>query len=290
MSSKPNLEIGMGGGGRNRSATGGRTGHCSLRYAWLAIILLCGVVTGLRAEDNDPNNGEDLTRPLPRFDFRFQYQDKGGGVEQSTFLLRRDQPIPLNERWKISTRFELPLVLSNNSGRDNPDGHMGFGTGDALAQVILIDTLTERFAYGAGARMLFPTANEDQFGSGKYRLIPVAGARYKLTELSRGSYFQLAVRYDFDVGGYGGRNHVSQLQLSPTLNVALPDRWFVTLFPSQDIVLNTIGGKRWFIPADFTVGRNVTDRFVTSLEISVPLVKEFTLYDFKLEARFSYTF
>src|SRR5262249_2033172 len=161
---------------------------------------------------------------------------------------------------------------------------------DLLVQGVLIDTLTDRFAYGFGLRTLFPTASEDQFGSGKYRLIPLVGARWFLPEISRGSFFEPVVRYDFDVGGDENRSHVSELQMSPTVNIALPDRWFVTLYPSQDIVLNNIGGHRWFIPADFSIGRNITKTAVVSIELSIPMVKEFILYNFKLEARVSWSF
>lgn len=229
-------------------------------------------------------------RPPARFDLRYQFETKAGGVDQNTFILRMDRPIQLSKDWKLAFRFDLPFVLSNGTSSDNPDGHMEFGTGDFLAQAALIDTVTDRFAYGAGLRTVFPTASEDQFGSGKYRLVPIVGARYKVPEVSRGSFLQLVVRYDFDVGGDAQRSHVNRLRFSPTFNLALPQHWFVTLFPSQDIVLNTIGGKRWFVPADFLVGRNLTERVVASVEISVPVVKEFTLYDFKLEARLSYSF
>jgi hypothetical protein len=242
----------------------------------------------LRAEDL--NNGQDFTNPPPVYDFRYQFMDKGGGVEQSTFTLRLDKPFQISENWKLATRFDLPLVLNNETGSDNPNGRTRSGVGDLLAQAVLIETVSDRFAYGAGVRMVFPAANEDEFGSGKYQVVPLAGARYKLPEISRGSFLELVLRYDFDAAGDGGRNHVSKLRFSPTLSVALPERWFVTLFPSQDIVLNTIGGNKWFVPADFSVGRNITERIVTSLEISVPIVKQFTLYDFKLEARLSYSF
>jgi hypothetical protein len=261
----------------------------STLYLCFGIAALLSLQMRGHAEE-ELNNGQDFTRPPARFDLRYQFQAKGGGVEQSTFILRLDQPIQLSEQWKLAFRFDLPFVLSNGTSSDNPNGRMGFGTGDFLAQAALIDTVTDRFAYGGGLRMLFPTASEDQFGSGKYRLVPIVGARYKLPELSRGSFLQFVLRYDFDVGGDGSRGHVSRLQCSPTLNIALPKRWFVTLFPSQDIVLNTIGGKRWFVPADFLMGRNLTERVVASVEASVPIVKEFVLYNFKLQARLSYSF
>ncbi len=243
-----------------------------------------------QSSDEEFNNGEDFTRPPARYDVRYQFQDKGNDVFQNAIILRRDQPIPLTDDWKLATRFDLPLVENDKTSRDNPDGLNHFGTGDVLFQAAIIDSVTERFALAAGSRVLFPTASEDQFGAGKYRLQPTIGAREKLPWLSAGSFAELVARYDFDVGGYGGRSHVSQFQFSPTFNIGLPNRWFVTLFPSQDFVVNLIGGPKWFIPADCSIGRSISKDTVVSLEASMPIVKQTPLYDFKLEARLSFSF
>jgi hypothetical protein len=66
--------------------------------------------------------------------------------------------------------------------------------------------------------------------------------------------------------------------------------WFVTLFPSQDIAVNFLDGGKWFSPFDFLIGKNLSRRTVSSLEVSVPLVKDYNSYEFKLEARMSYFF
>jgi hypothetical protein len=257
--------------------------------AQLAFLLGTLPFGSTRAEE-PLNNDEDLTRPLTRLDVRYQFQDKASGVEQSTFILRAQQPIPLGREWEIATRADLPFVLNDGTSSDNPKGETRIGLGDFLTQFVLINTINERFACGAGLRTLYPTANQEQFGSGKYRLIPLIGMRAFLPEISVGTFFQPVVRYDFDAGGDSSRSHLSQLQMSPTVNIALPDRWFITLYPSQDIVLNNIRGHQWFVPADFLVGRNIDKFTVVSIEVSIPIVKEFTLYDFKLEARISRSF
>jgi len=240
--------------------------------------------------DEELNNGEDFTRPPARWDLSYQFQDKSNDVEQNNFTLRRDQPFLLGDGWKLATRVDMPFVQNDKTSRDNPGGLTHVGTGDVLLQAILIDSLTDRFAYGAGARALFPTANEDQFGAGKYQIIPTIGAREKIPELSVGSFTEIIVRYDTDVGGYGGRSHIKQLQFSPTFNIALPNRWFVTIFPSQDFVVNLQDNDKWFVPADILIGRNLTKNTVATLELSVPIVKQYILYNFKLEAHLSFSF
>lgn len=244
------------------------------------------------AGDAAVDNGLDVTRPKTRFDLRYDFQNKGQGVRQHQIIFRLEQPIPLtqDQKWKLAMRLDVPMVFNNKPGPDNPAGRTTFGLGDVLLQVVLVNAPTERFGYGVGLRALFPTASADQFGSGKYRLVPIVGARFSLPEISPGSYFEPIVRYDSDVGGYGGRSRISQLRLGPMLNIQLPRHWYVTLFPSQDIVLNTVDGHKWFLPADFLVGRRITKDTVAAVEVSVPIVKEFTLYDFKLQFRFSRSF
>lgn len=250
----------------------------------------CASVGLASAADEDLNNGEDFTRPPARFDFRYRFEDKSGGDTRQLFILRRDQPTRLGDGWELGTRLDVPLVLTDKQSGDNPQGDLTGGLGDALFQATLIHNMTERFALGFGARTFFPTASADQLGTGKYRLLPLLGGRWKLPELSRGSYFQLLGRYDFDVGGDSGRSHISRFQFSPTVSVALPDRWFVTFFPSQDMVVDLLAGGKWFVPLDVSVGRNLSERVVASLEASVPVIKQFTLYDFKLEARLGFSF
>lgn len=242
------------------------------------------------APGGNPTEGvsdEDFTRPPTRYDFRYNFQDKANGVEQSQFILRRDVTWNLGGTWSLGTRFDAPFVLSNATGSANPQGENRFNLGDILFQAVLINNPTDIFGYGAGMRAVFPTAVEDQLGSGKYRIQPAGGLRWKLPSINEDSYFQFITRYDVDVAGNSSRSHISQLLMSPTLNVSLPNHWFVTLFPSQDIALNTIRGHRWFVPADFSVGYNISKKVTTSLELSLPVVKQFTLYNFKLEARIS---
>ncbi len=53
------------------------------------------------------------------------------------------------------------------------------------------------------------------------------------------------------MGGEEDRSHVSRLRMAPELNVSLSDKWYVTLFPSQDIAVDFLhGGGKWFVPAD----------------------------------------
>jgi hypothetical protein len=267
-----------------------RSSHALHRSLGMLMVLCSACCAALQAEEEELNTGEDFTRPPTRYDLRYEYQNKGGGVDQSNYILRRDVTWKLSEQWQLATRLDVPFISSNETGSNNPNGGTLFGLGDVLVQAVLIDSPTERFAFAGGLRGVFPTETKEELGAGKYQLLPVGGVRWKLPELSHGSFFEFITLYDCDLGGKSNRKHISELQMSPTLNIALPNRWFVELFPSQDIVLNCLDGHKWFVPADIMIGRNLTKRVVASLELSVPLIKEFTLYDFKLQARLSFNF
>ena len=56
-------------------------------------------------------------------------------------------------------------------------------------------------------RMIAPTASSEEFGGGRWRLLPTAGVQFGLPETSNGSFFQPVIRYQFDVGGNSSRRH-----------------------------------------------------------------------------------
>ena len=105
--------------------------------------------------------------------------------------------------------------------------------------------------------------------------MPIAAARYALPEISSGSYFEPLARYDVSFAGDPTRKFISNLQLAPMLNVSLPDRWFVTLYPNPEIRWNfgaPITGQsgRLFLPFDARIGKKFSDLLNVSLEFPFP--------------------
>ena len=123
----------------------------------------------------------------------------------------------------------------------------------------------------------------------------IVGARTMLPELSAGSYFEGLVRYDLSFAGDPTKKNISNLQLDPMLNISLPDRWFFMLYPSADIRVNygdpVIGQTgRLFLPFDFSVGRSLSKNFTISLEVGVPIIKDYPVYNFKTTTRLNFKF
>jgi hypothetical protein len=250
------------------------------------------------------NNGQDFTRPETLFQLRYIYQTAPGSgsapgtirtVTTDTAVLRSDLKIDVAPQWTLALRGDLPFVASNAITSDDPNGGYIYGLGDAFAQAALIDTISTRWSAGAGLRTVAPTGTNDLTG-GTWQVLPVVGARYMLPEITEGSFFTGLVRYDVSFAkAVASARNVSNLQFAPTLNIDLPNRWFVTFYPDPDIRLNfgdPITGQtgRLFLPADFLVGREITKDIVTSLEIGFPIINDYPVYDFKMITRLNIKF
>jgi hypothetical protein len=167
----------------------------------------------------------------------------------------------------------------------NPDGDYLSGVGDADVQALIVHNLNQRWTIGFGAHLISPTGG-DMFGAEKWQIMPAAGVRYALWEISSSSYFEPVVRYDVNFAGDPKRKNISNLQFAPTLNLGLPDRWFLTFYPSADVRFNVgdrITGQtgRLFLPLDVRIGRKLSDNVALSLEVGVPMIKDYPVYDLR---------
>ena len=215
-------------------------------------------------------------------------------VTTDTVDLRLDHRMDLSQQAVIALRSDLPILSKNPITSSNPNGDYLYGIGDADAQAVFIYDFDKRWAGGFGARVIAPTGG-DSLGSEKWQIMPIMGFRYGLPELSPGSYVEPFARYDVSFAGDPSKRNISNLQLAPFLNIGLPDDWFVALYPSADIRINfgdPVTGQtgRLFLPFDARVGRKMTDHISLSLEIGVPIIKDYPVYNFKAQVRLSVTY
>jgi hypothetical protein len=250
------------------------------------------------------NTGDDFFRPQPNlFQMMSQYRTVPGtgstpgsfrDVTTETLNLRFDHSLDLAPGWILALRSDLPLLAKNPLSSSNPDGDYPHGVGDVDFQAVAIRNLSERLAIGFGARLVAPTGG-DTFGAGRWQVMPVIGARYGLWEINSASYFEPVVRYDVSFAGDPTRKNISNLQFAPTFNIALPDRWSFTFFPSTDIRINLgdpITGQtgRLFLPFDARIGRKLSDNVALSFELGVPIIKDYPVYNIKTQVRLNVTY
>jgi hypothetical protein len=273
----------------------------------LAVLMLRpdgAVAQAASAQDQNANTGNDLFRPPANlFQMMYDYKTAPGSgstpgstrdVTTETLNLRMDHSLDLAPLWILALRADLPLLAKNPITSDNPDGDYLHGVGDADVQAIVVHNFDQRWTVGFGVRLITPTGG-DTFGAGKWQVMPGAGFRYALWEISSSSYFEPVVRYDVSVAGDPTRRNISNLQFGPTFNLGLPDRWFLTFYPSPDIRINygdPITGQtgRLFLPFDARIGRQLSNNVALSFELGVPIIKDYPVYNLKTQVRLNVTY
>jgi hypothetical protein len=248
-------------------------------------------------ESTRENNGFDITRPKTAFAVRGLDQTSSNDTSKTNkaeLLLRVESKIPLDTDWRLGVLAQVPLVEKTTTDFEPPSVDHDFGLGDAVFQVVVAHAIDERWAFGVGARVSGQTG-ADSLGSGEWQVMPGLGVRYMLFELGPDSYFVPTMRYALSVPGNPGARRISEPQIAPTLNIDLPGPFFITFYPSHDIRINygaPIAGQtgRLFLPFDALIGARLTDKVQLSFEGSVPIVRDYPVYNFKSEARLRIVF
>ena len=162
-----------------------------------------------------------------------------------------------------------------------------------MFQGVLSRPINERWGYGFGARLVAPTAGEFPSAAEGGR-----SCRVWPSPLISRVWRRYVLRAKDAIRSQLCRRSIAAQSLKPgiaqTLNVGLPDRWFVTLYPSYDIRINygdPVAGQtgRLFLPFDAAIGR-ITDKVVIVWETAVPIVKDYPVYNFKTELRLTIDF
>ncbi len=263
-----------------------KSSELSNRCTFLTVLLfvLLSTTGHARTDDNVPNEGQDFSRPLRRLDLSWNYNDEFEGALSHVFTLRGEHPLQLSETWQQNFRFDMPVVLNRLSGKSSGE----WGAGDLDVQTNWIHTFNSRYAAGGGIRMVFPTASEERFGSERYQMLVGSAFRIFIPEISSGSFFAPQLQYNFDVGGDSSSPSISILRIVPTFNISLPDDQFLTFLDSADIRYD-FNTNKWFVPIDATYGKR-WGNFLTTIQVSYPIVDDMRLYEVSTTVRFGYFF
>ena len=226
-----------------------------------------------------------------RIDQRLKYRELADGLYSAIATSRLDTTFPITRGWLIALRFDMPLVLTDRPGPDNPAGDDEFGAGDFLSQLFFIapsPDRAKRFRLGAGAQFIWPTASRDETGSGMYQVAPSVFGIYYTPEISGGSFVGLLLRDYVSYAGDKDRRDIHELSVQPVINVNLPRGWYLASF--SDIRINWKDDAKVFLPLDLEVGKFVTREVVTSVQVDVPVVADYDLYKWQVEVRVGFYF
>lgn len=257
--------------------------------AFLSLTITAGFVQA-QEDDEAVNTGQDITKPLTRLDIRQKYQWLANDQYAAYTTFRADKPFVLDGGWALSTRFDLPFVVTDVVSGDNPTGDHEFGTSDFLAQFLMIAPQAGKsWTWAYGTQTIFPIASHDEMGTGRYQLAPVVAVKMDLKSISKGSFGVLMVREHIDLGGNDSRGNQNYLVIQPVLNIALPQTYFLNLAP--ELRVNWENKNRWFIPFDVTLGKMLNKSTVVSLEYKTPVHDDlYPIYDHEVEARIGFFF
>lgn len=125
-------------------------------------------------------------------------------------------------------------------------------------------------------------------GRGKYRIRPLVVVLRFPDWLPVGSFYGLGVRNEFSYAGSSKRRDINELQIVPVLNIALPEKTFLSFFEEIRHDWNSEGD--WFVPVDVELGRKFAPDRAASVRLQVPVVNDLGLYDWTVEARLSFFF
>lgn len=261
------------------------------KLLFLILWLACGMLYGAAEQgfaERNINYGEDITRPLNRFDVRIEGQ-KGVNCRFASDVIvtaRTDLLVKLPRKWQLGIRIDLPYAWywkgSSQASCYQDLDHLD----DSLLQVIAIAPSIGKWTFAFGLKTIFPTAgNNLQIGDGKYQLLPSFGCKYDLGNLSKGAYAGLILRHASDVAGYKSAPYICQTFIQPFLNVELANQWFINFSPQ---LIYNWRIKGWFVPFDMMVGKMITEEIILSLEYQTALVYDYKQFTQSIEFRIGY--
>ena len=274
---------------------------------WAAIALAMSVAAPSLAGSDDTalaiGTGDDPTQPFGKIELLDRYTEAPGPgiepgstkrVQTNTAFTRIEAPFRLGPNWELSFRTEIPVTWTNGVTSENASGATVYGFGNVLAQAWLVYDIDQRWAVAVGGQLIAPSSTNG-VASNSWEQVTGFVVRAMLPEISPGSYFAPQLRYGTDFEGNDSGPMLRQLRFAPTLNINLPHRLFLTLYPSPDIrwnygtpVWNQTG--RLFLPLNFLIGWRPTEHTVISAEFGIPIVRDFPVYDFKTQLRVGYLF
>jgi hypothetical protein len=219
----------------------------------------------------------------------FQSENDPDGSHLWKWNLRYQRPWLLPGDWKLSWRFDFPLLYTNAVGPANQDGNYDWGIGDFSGQfAFTTPDIVPNFNINFGFRLVTPTGGKSPFGSSQWKAAPQFGFSYEV-ELAPGYSVEFAplVRY---FHGFGttrrGVTTTRDYDVYPTISFSLPDNWGIALWDENP---PTYGARAnaWFVPFDIMITKKISPRFSFGIGGAVKLIDDYPQYKYMIYGRAS---
>jgi hypothetical protein len=232
------------------------------------ILLICaagarGQETGQKAVEQQKGGGDlraSVQNPVGSLiSVPLKFTVDFGAPNGSAYLFNVNPVVPVTVgEWNLINRALMPLLVSVEGALGGtpqiPQGAVGdgaVGIGDINYSVFLSPAKPGKAIWGIGPSINFPSATDDQLGSGKWSAGPTGVV---LLQPKWGTVGGLA-RQLWSFAGDDDRGHVNQLLLEPFVNYNLAKGWYLI----TDMILttnwNADSGQRWTVPLGGGVGK-----------------------------------
>lgn len=230
-----------------------------LKYLVLAGILTAVVFgsTGLAAaQEKEKGGGGDLAAAAQNpvgamYSLPFKFTSDFGAPDGSAYVLNIQPVIPVTVgNWNLISRAIIPLASVEGTTESRPEipqgapGDGASGLGDINYTVFLSPAKAGKLIWGVGPSISFPSATDDQLGSGKWS----AGPSLVLLAQPKPFSVGVLVRQLWSFAGDEDRNYVSQFLIEPFINYNLDNGWYLI----SDMIITSNWGadpdQRWTVP------------------------------------------
>ena len=164
------------------------------------------------------DSGTSATKFIPRIQLSTEIRKRPNGSQEERSVLRVDRPIGERGLLRVDVRYQ-----ERNSADSDTTSTKG-GLGDLFVRLgyRLLDR--EGFHLFVGSDVIFPTADPDVLGRGKYQIGPGVAASFALPQINS-SLFPL-VQHIQSVGGDPSRRNVDYSSLTLRLNTPWSPQWW----------------------------------------------------------------
>ena len=162
-------------------------------------------------------------------------------------------PVSLTDKWNLITRPVFTLYNSVPVPTGPTSSRQTTTFGDTTLATVLSPAGHEPWIFGVGPTFIFPTANSDATGQGKWQVGPALGGGYITKEFMVAAFAQQW----WSFAGDTNRKDTSQLSLLPLVYRFWGDGWSVGYSGNILADWKAQSGERWTVPVGLSLGKVV---------------------------------
>ena len=221
---------------------------------WSAGILLVACASSVADADDSPDLAKLVQNPIAKV-ISLPFQNNlafGAGPDhdpQDVLNIQPVLPIQINDDWNVITRTIIPVDYQPPL---TPAGSAVGGVGDiSLALYFSPARTSGSLIWGIGPAFVFPSANHEVLGQGKFS----TGVSAVALTIQGPWLVGALVTEVVSVSGEAYRRQVNQMLVQPFINYNFRRGWYLTSSPIITANWRAPGSQQWTVPLGAGGGR-----------------------------------